>query len=47
MEEVTGTKDRNQKNDIAVRNNGDQASCKKALNLRLWDFWKRSIWYTA
>lgn len=28
MEEVTGTKERNQKNDIAVRNNGDQASCK-------------------
>lgn len=28
MEEVTGTKERNQKIDIAVRNNGDQASCK-------------------
>lgn len=28
MEEVTGTKERNQKNDIALRNNGDQASCK-------------------
>ncbi|KAG7230736.1 hypothetical protein INR49_019549 [Caranx melampygus] len=31
MEEVTGTKDRNQKNDIAVRNNGDQASCETKL----------------
>lgn len=29
MEEVTGTKERNQKNDIAVRTNGDQASCKR------------------
>lgn len=29
MEEVTGTKERNLKNDIAVRTNGDQASCKK------------------
>uniref|UniRef100_A0A673BJM2 Tyrosine-protein kinase receptor n=1 Tax=Sphaeramia orbicularis TaxID=375764 RepID=A0A673BJM2_9TELE len=28
MEEVTGTKERNQKNDIAVRTNGDQASCE-------------------
>ncbi|XP_008328737.1 insulin receptor-like [Cynoglossus semilaevis] len=28
MEEVTGTKERNQKNDIALRNNGDQASCE-------------------
>ncbi|KAI4798760.1 hypothetical protein KUCAC02_020492 [Chaenocephalus aceratus] len=28
MEEVTGTKERNQKSDIAVRNNGDQASCE-------------------
>lgn len=28
MEEVTGTKERNIKNDIAVRTNGDQASCK-------------------
>ena len=38
MEEVTGTKDRNQKNDIAVRNNGDQASCKifKMSDLSLW-----------
>ncbi|MEQ2240732.1 hypothetical protein ILYODFUR_018152, partial [Ilyodon furcidens] len=26
LEEVTGTKERNQKNDIAVRTNGDQAS---------------------
>uniref|UniRef100_A0A8C5I855 Tyrosine-protein kinase receptor n=1 Tax=Gouania willdenowi TaxID=441366 RepID=A0A8C5I855_GOUWI len=33
MEEITGTKERNQKNDIAVRNNGDQASCEmKRLN---------------
>nr|BAB83667.1 insulin receptor [Paralichthys olivaceus] len=31
MEEVTGTKDRNQKNGIAVRNNGDQASCETKL----------------
>uniref|UniRef100_A0A3Q3LDT3 Tyrosine-protein kinase receptor n=1 Tax=Labrus bergylta TaxID=56723 RepID=A0A3Q3LDT3_9LABR len=31
MEQVTGTKDRNQKNDIAVRNNGDQASCETKL----------------
>ncbi|KAF3690899.1 Insulin receptor [Channa argus] len=31
MEEVTGTKGRNQKNDIAVRNNGDQASCETKL----------------
>ncbi|XP_056235252.1 insulin receptor b [Seriola aureovittata] len=31
MEEVTGTKERNQKNDIAVRNNGDQASCETKL----------------
>uniref|UniRef100_A0A7N5ZXH3 Tyrosine-protein kinase receptor n=1 Tax=Anabas testudineus TaxID=64144 RepID=A0A7N5ZXH3_ANATE len=31
MEEVTGTKDRNQKNNIAVRNNGDQASCETKL----------------
>lgn len=29
MEEVTGTKERNLKSDIAVRTNGDQASCKK------------------
>uniref|UniRef100_A0A8C6Q7F4 Tyrosine-protein kinase receptor n=1 Tax=Nothobranchius furzeri TaxID=105023 RepID=A0A8C6Q7F4_NOTFU len=33
MEEVTGTKERNQKNDIALRTNGDQASCEsKSLN---------------
>ncbi|XP_017262483.1 insulin receptor b [Kryptolebias marmoratus] len=33
MEEVTGTKERNQKNDIALRTNGDQASCEtKTLN---------------
>lgn len=32
MEEVTGTKERNQKNDIAVRNNGDQASCKTTVD---------------
>ncbi|KAM4575044.1 insulin receptor b [Fundulus diaphanus] len=33
LEEVTGTKERNQKNDIAVRTNGDQASCEmKVLN---------------
>uniref|UniRef100_A0A3P8RPL1 Tyrosine-protein kinase receptor n=1 Tax=Amphiprion percula TaxID=161767 RepID=A0A3P8RPL1_AMPPE len=31
MEQVTGTKERNQKNDIAVRNNGDQASCETKL----------------
>ncbi|XP_047443558.1 insulin receptor b [Mugil cephalus] len=31
MEEVTGTKERNQKNDIAVRNNGDQASCETKI----------------
>ncbi|XP_062251588.1 insulin receptor b [Platichthys flesus] len=31
MEEITGTKDRNQKNDIAVRNNGDQASCETKM----------------
>uniref|UniRef100_A0A8D3D5E5 Tyrosine-protein kinase receptor n=1 Tax=Scophthalmus maximus TaxID=52904 RepID=A0A8D3D5E5_SCOMX len=31
MEDVTGTKDRNQKNDIAVRNNGDQASCETKM----------------
>uniref|UniRef100_A0A672HE52 Tyrosine-protein kinase receptor n=1 Tax=Salarias fasciatus TaxID=181472 RepID=A0A672HE52_SALFA len=31
MEEITGTKERNQKNDIAVRNNGDQASCETKL----------------
>lgn len=37
MEEVTGTKERNQKNDIAVRTNGDQASCKmtRMSDLRL------------
>lgn len=28
MEEVTGTKDRQVKNDIASKTNGDQASCK-------------------
>uniref|UniRef100_A0A8B9K959 Tyrosine-protein kinase receptor n=1 Tax=Astyanax mexicanus TaxID=7994 RepID=A0A8B9K959_ASTMX len=28
MEEVTGTKDRHTKNDIALRTNGDQASCE-------------------
>uniref|UniRef100_A0AAQ4PTU2 Tyrosine-protein kinase receptor n=1 Tax=Gasterosteus aculeatus aculeatus TaxID=481459 RepID=A0AAQ4PTU2_GASAC len=31
MENVTGTKERNQKNDIAVRTNGDQASCVTKL----------------
>uniref|UniRef100_A0A3Q0RIU0 Tyrosine-protein kinase receptor n=1 Tax=Amphilophus citrinellus TaxID=61819 RepID=A0A3Q0RIU0_AMPCI len=31
MEQVTGTRDRNQKNDIATRNNGDQASCETKL----------------
>ncbi|KAL7855312.1 hypothetical protein SRHO_G00175020 [Serrasalmus rhombeus] len=31
MEEVTGTKDRHTKNDIAVRTNGDQASCENRL----------------
>ncbi|KAF7653328.1 hypothetical protein LDENG_00084730, partial [Lucifuga dentata] len=31
MEEVTGTKERNLKNDIAVRTNGDQASCETQL----------------
>lgn len=37
MEGVTGTKERNQKNDIAVRTNGDQASCKltRMSDLRL------------
>lgn len=29
MEEITGTKARNLKSDIAVRTNGDQASCKR------------------
>lgn len=28
METVTGTKERNVKNDIALKTNGDQASCK-------------------
>lgn len=28
MEDVTGTKDRQVKNDIASKTNGDQASCK-------------------
>uniref|UniRef100_A0A3B3UYP5 Tyrosine-protein kinase receptor n=1 Tax=Poecilia latipinna TaxID=48699 RepID=A0A3B3UYP5_9TELE len=31
LEEVTGTKERNQKNDIAARTNGDQASCEMQL----------------
>ncbi|KAM3876410.1 insulin receptor b [Diretmus argenteus] len=31
MEEMTGTKDRNIKNDIAVRTNGDQASCENRV----------------
>uniref|UniRef100_A0A3B3DFU7 Tyrosine-protein kinase receptor n=1 Tax=Oryzias melastigma TaxID=30732 RepID=A0A3B3DFU7_ORYME len=31
MEEVTGAKERNLKNDIAVRTNGDQASCETQL----------------
>uniref|UniRef100_A0A7N8Y4L7 Tyrosine-protein kinase receptor n=1 Tax=Mastacembelus armatus TaxID=205130 RepID=A0A7N8Y4L7_9TELE len=31
MELITGTKERNQKNDIAIRNNGDQASCETKL----------------
>uniref|UniRef100_A0A3P9HJ73 Tyrosine-protein kinase receptor n=1 Tax=Oryzias latipes TaxID=8090 RepID=A0A3P9HJ73_ORYLA len=31
MEEITGAKERNQKNDIAVRTNGDQASCETKL----------------
>lgn len=31
MEEMTGTKERNQKNDIALRTNGDQASCETKL----------------
>uniref|UniRef100_A0A667Y142 Tyrosine-protein kinase receptor n=1 Tax=Myripristis murdjan TaxID=586833 RepID=A0A667Y142_9TELE len=31
MVEVTGTKERNLKNDIAVRTNGDQASCENRL----------------
>ncbi|XP_012779846.2 insulin receptor b [Maylandia zebra] len=36
METVTGTRDRNQKNDIALRNNGEQASCEtKLLNFTL------------
>ena len=30
MEEKTGTKERNLKNDIAGRTNGDQASCKSS-----------------
>lgn len=30
MEEKTGTKERNLKNDIAGRTNGDQASCKRS-----------------
>ncbi|XP_029004833.1 insulin receptor b [Betta splendens] len=36
MEEVTGTKEHNQKNDISLRNNGDQASCEtKTLKFTL------------
>ncbi|XP_058870993.1 insulin receptor-like [Acipenser ruthenus] len=36
MEEVTGTKGRQEGNDIAVKNNGDQASCEdKVLNITL------------
>ncbi|KAM8888379.1 insulin receptor b [Synchiropus picturatus] len=31
MEEVTGTKERNLKNDIGMRTNGDQASCETKL----------------
>uniref|UniRef100_A0A4W4FJV4 Tyrosine-protein kinase receptor n=1 Tax=Electrophorus electricus TaxID=8005 RepID=A0A4W4FJV4_ELEEL len=31
MEQVTGTKERNTKTDIAVRTNGDQASCENRL----------------
>ncbi|XP_043985332.1 insulin receptor b [Gambusia affinis] len=31
LEEITGTKERNQKNDIAARTNGDQASCEMQL----------------
>lgn len=33
MEQVTGTIKRNQKNDIAGRTNGDQASCKLMRSL--------------
>lgn len=39
MEEVTGTKDRNQRNDIAVRNNGDQASCKLTVFIYIYLFY--------
>lgn len=35
MAEVTGTSQRNQKNDIALRTNGDQASCKKTPFLKM------------
>lgn len=38
MAEVTGTSQRNQKNDIALRTNGDQASCKKNLCLKMVHF---------
>ncbi|XP_071399437.1 insulin receptor b [Centroberyx affinis] len=31
MEEMTGTKERNLKTDISIRNNGDQASCENRL----------------
>uniref|UniRef100_A0A3B5KVH1 Insulin receptor b n=1 Tax=Xiphophorus couchianus TaxID=32473 RepID=A0A3B5KVH1_9TELE len=31
LEKITGTKERNQKNDIAARTNGDQASCEMQL----------------
>lgn len=29
MEEISGTKGRQERNDIALKTNGDQASCKK------------------
>lgn len=32
MEEVTGTKERQVKNDIAIKTNGDQASCKNSVS---------------
>lgn len=38
MAEVTGTSQRNQKNDIALRTNGDQASCKKKPFLKMVNF---------
>lgn len=41
MEEVTGTKERQVKNDIASKTNGDQASCK---NPGAADMFQESLW---